>query len=339
LREKPATSLPFYPRGARAARDIDFWGKLRTGLSDERRMSVDSDSPDLLSQELGAVLAGTPYRPLSRLGRGGMGDVYVVEHHGLRRQFVLKVLRARLAHDPQLVDRMRMEAQAAARLDHPNIVEVIDFWSADGGRPCMVMEFLRGVTLASELRARGALSIDEGWAHGRDLLSALAAAHELGIVHRDIKPENLFLHEQTGERRVLKVLDFGLARVLPRSPEFVQPLALPTGTGTIVGTPRFMSPEAARGQRVDHRADIYSAGLVLYVMLTGRGPFDHAEPNDTFSLVPDPPSLHAASTLPAMLDEAILTSLKSNPDERFQNAAAFARALEASLGFPYGGAP
>jgi len=294
-------------------------------------MSADSDLPEAISQELESVLVGTPYRPLRRLGRGGMGEVYVVEHERLRRQFVLKVLRARFSHDPQLVDRMRMEAQAAARLHHPNIVEVVDFWSADGGRPCLVMELLRGSTLASELRARRTLAVAEAVSHALGLLSALAAAHALGIVHRDIKPENLFLHRQTGDRCVLKILDFGLARVLPQSPAVVQPLALPTKTGTVVGSPRFMSPEAARGQRVDHRADVYSAGLVLYVMLTGRGPFDHAEANDTFSLVADPPSLHAACSFPAMLDDAVVTALKSNPDERFQNAAAFAHALEAAL--------
>jgi serine/threonine-protein kinase len=296
-------------------------------------MSADGESEELLG-ELAAVLARTPYRPLRRLGRGAMGDVYVVEHQALRRPFVLKVLRSRLSDDPQLVDRMRMEAQAAARLDHPNIVEVVDFWSTEGGRPCMVMELLRGVTLAAELRVRGTLPMVEAVAYGRELLSALAAAHELGVVHRDIKPENLFLHRQTGERCVLKVLDFGLARVLPRS--VVQPLALPTGTGTIVGSPRFMSPEAARGQRVDHRADIYAAGLVLYVMLTGRGPFDHAGPNDTFSVVPDPPSLHAPAPLPPLLDDAILVALRSNPDERFQNAAAFSSALAAALELSYG---
>ncbi len=265
-----------------------------------------------------------------------MGEVYVVEHQALRRQFVLKVLRSRLSEDPQLVDRMRMEAQAAARLDHPNIVEIVDFWSADGGRPCMVMELLRGATLAAELRSRGTLSMTEAVGYGRELLAALAAAHDLGIVHRDIKPENLFLHRQTGERNVLKVLDFGLARVLPMSPMSVQPLALPTGTGMIVGSPRFMSPEAARGLRVDHRADIYSAGLVLYHMLTGRGPFDHAAPNDTFSVVPDPPSFHAPSPLPSMLDDAVITALQPSPDERFQNAKAFSSALEAALAVPHG---
>jgi serine/threonine-protein kinase len=198
----------------------------------------------------------------------------------------------------------------------------------------MVMELLRGVTLAAELRSRGTLPMVEAVAYARELCSALAAAHELGIVHRDIKPENLFLHQQTGDRCVLKVLDFGLARVLPRS--VVQPLALPTGTGTIVGSPRFMSPEAARGQRVDHRADIYAAGLVLYVMLTGRGPFDHAGPHDTFSVVPDLPSLHSPAPLPTLLDDAILCALRSNPDERFQNAPAFSSALAAALELPYG---
>jgi serine/threonine-protein kinase len=260
-----------------------------------------------------------------------MGEVYVVEHQALRRPFVLKVLRSRLSEDPQQVDRMRMEAQAAARLDHPNIVEVVDFWSADGGRPCMVMELLRGATLAAELRARGTMPMLEAVAYTRELLSALAAAHELGIVHRDIKPENLFLHSQTGDRSVLKVLDFGLARVLPMAPGSLQPLALPTGTGMIVGSPRFMSPEAARGQRVDHRADIHAAGLVLYVMLTGRGPFDHAGPHDTFSIVPDPPSRHAPAPLPPLLDDVVLTALRSNPDERFQNANAFSSALAAAL--------
>ncbi|HEX9618808.1 MAG TPA: serine/threonine-protein kinase [Polyangiaceae bacterium] len=270
------------------------------------------------------LLRSTPYRVVARLGQGAMSEVYTVEHEDLGRLFALKVLHARYGDDPQALDRLRLEAQAAARLTHPNIVEVTDFWIAADGTPCLVMEHLYGNTLAVELERRSRLTPGEAVYHEVELLSALGAAHALGIVHRDIKPENLFLHQAAG-RKALKVLDFGLARVLPRAqPDAPAPLVVPTDTGVVVGSPRFLSPEAARGEHVDHRADLYAAGLVLYLMLTGRGPFDAAVSSRA---APAPLGRSLRAPVPPELEAVVFRALEPDPDARYQTAPEFARAL------------
>lgn len=269
------------------------------------------------------MLVATPYHLVRYIGRGGMGAVFEIEHRFLGRRFVLKVLHTRLADQPQFVDRMRIEAQSMAQLHHPNVVDVVDFWTAEDGRPCLVMELLKGKTLAQELGARRAIPWVESVGVTRQTLAALAAAHSVGIVHRDIKPENIFLHDQ-GAKVVVKVLDFGVARVLGEGPRgSILPLTIPTTTGTIVGSPRFVSPEGALGERVDHRADIYSVGLLLYLMLAGRGPFD------SFAVgVPQPPSTLGAQ-VPVELDALVMRALEELPQSRFQSAAEFSDALAA----------
>lgn len=164
------------------------------------------------------LFLGTNYRTVSRLGAGGMGEVFVVEHRELGREFVAKVLHAELASDARVVDRMRVERQALGRLSHPHIVSVIDSASLSDGRPFFVMELLRGRTLAEELRERGKLPVYEAVRFACELLSALAASHGIGVVHRDIKPANLFICALPNGSRHLKVLDFGIARVLPGGP-------------------------------------------------------------------------------------------------------------------------
>ena len=275
-----------------------------------------------MAESIEDLLAATGYRAICRLSKGSMGEVYVVEHRLMGRKFALKLLRPHLLADPQFADRLRVEAQAAARLDHPNIVEMVDLWLSRDGYPCVVMELLQGKTLGQCLAERRSLPADEAIELARQALSGLAAAHALGVVHRDVTPENLFLHEVPGFVRTLKILDFGVARILPgasrRAPD---PLALPTQTGAVLGSPRFMSPEAARGERVDHRADLYSVGLVLYVMLTGRGP------HDTPVLRVPPPSQFLAEGIGPELDAVVLRAISDRPEERFQTAAAFIDAL------------
>ncbi|HEX6766353.1 MAG TPA: serine/threonine-protein kinase [Polyangiaceae bacterium] len=278
---------------------------------------------------------GTRFSTVERLGSGGMGEVYLVEHRELGKRFVAKILHGRFGADPRLVDRMRVEAQALGCLNHPNIVTVTGCDTTEEGRPFIVMEQLRGCTLASELVARRSLPLEEALVYASQTLSALAAAHGAGIVHRDIKPENLFLHEPTAGPRTVKVLDFGVARVLPGiSADSPSPLVNPTETGMIVGTPRFLSPEGARGRRVDERADIYAVGLLLYEMLTGRGPFDHLG-NDALVLAahatdePEAPSRLAEQPIPAELDRLILKALNKAPEQRFSSAHEFAQALAA----------
>jgi serine/threonine protein kinase len=261
-----------------------------------------------------------------------MGELIVAEHVELGREFVVKLLHQRLAFDPQLVDRLRVEAQSLGRLSHPNVVSVVGFGHAADGRPYIAMEYLRGRTLSEELGIRR-FPTAEAVFYARRILSALGAAHAIGIIHRDIKPDNIMLAERP-EGIVLKVLDFGMARVLPGvSTAAPSPLSYPTDTGVVVGTPRFVSPEAARGEEVDARADLYSAGLVLFVMLAGRGPFDHLKGTDRLlsaqaEIEPEPPSRFADVPIPAELDAVVLKALAKRPEDRFQTAAEFERELE-----------
>jgi serine/threonine-protein kinase len=263
-----------------------------------------------------------------------MGELWLVEHVEIGRKFVAKVLRPELARHRQAVDRMRLEAQALGRLSHPNIVSVMNFGTTADGRPFFVTELLEGRTLTAEVRERGLLPASEAVTWTCQLLQALSAAHEIGIVHRDIKPDNLFVAETESGARILKVLDFGIARVLPDAPVGAPlPLTIPTTTGAVIGTPRFASPEAAAGERVDTRADLYGAALVLYTMLAGRGPFDHLRGDETLlaahtSERPAAPSVYATEPVPAELDRIVLRALEKQPDARFQTAHEFERELE-----------
>jgi serine/threonine-protein kinase len=252
-----------------------------------------------------------------------MGRVYEVEHALLRRRFALKVLHRFLKEDAQFADRVRIEAQSTATVRHPGIVEVTDFWVSQDGRPCIVMELLNGHTLGDELLRRRRLPAREAVRLGLDTLSVLQATHAHGIVHRDIKPENLFLHELPGRGRILKVLDFGLAYVSGRLTSDTAPrLTVETITGTLVGTPRYMSPEAADAERVDARADLYSVGLVLYVALVGRGPFDRGEGTAVA------PSEHVNEGISPALDAILLRAIMPRLEDRYQSADEFARDLK-----------
>jgi eukaryotic-like serine/threonine-protein kinase len=285
--------------------------------------------------ELGAVMNGTPYRAVARIGHGGMGEVFEVEHELLGRRFVAKLLHPGLASDASFLERVTIEARATARLRHPYVVEVKDFCVTSEGRPCLVMEKLRGHTLRRELALRGQLPLADCLEHMEQLLSALAAAHKLGVVHRDLKPDNLFLHQPAAAPRRLKVLDFGLARLLP--PAAGQSAihdTFQTTTGRVVGTPGYVSPEALLGKAVDHRADLYAAGLLLFVMLTGHGPFDHLPVEATLSHAPVPPSRFRDEPEVRQLDDVVMKSLKKNPEERYQHAhevAAHVSKLRASF--------
>jgi serine/threonine-protein kinase len=264
------------------------------------------------------------YRVVDHLGGGGMGEVYVAEHALLGHRVVVKVLHAELARHPHLVDRMRLEAQVLAQLRHPNLVRVVDFDETPLGRPYLVMEHLRGATLAAYLDSRGApLDLADALDLAVQALDGLGHAHERGLVHRDVKPENLFVctTEMPRVRPLLKVLDFGVAKVLDGGSDGFVPLALPTAAGVVVGTPRFFAPEQARGMPLDARADLYAFGLCLYTMLAGRGPFD-----DCMSLIelarahlfeaPAAPSALAARPLPSGLDALVLACLEKRSADR-----------------------
>jgi serine/threonine-protein kinase len=195
------------------------------------------------------------------------------DHGELGKRFVVKLLHAEMSADARLVDRMRVEAQTLAKLRHPSIVDVVDFGATPDGRPYLVMERLTGTTLADEVRQRGALGVGEALALIRQLLSALAAAHEIGIIHRDVKLSNLFLHHAAERAPVLKVLDFGSPKC-----SMVRPAPLPNRCDfrprRALSSERRASRTRSLGRKgVDHRADIYATGVVLYHLLCGRGPW------------------------------------------------------------------
>jgi serine/threonine-protein kinase len=261
-----------------------------------------------------------------------MGEVFEVEHRQLKKRVVAKLLRPELANDPGFVDRMRVEAQALAALSHPNLVSVMDLGQSADGRPYFIMERLEGNTLTQELRQHGALPAPVVVRYVRELLSALGAAHALGVVHRDIKLDNLFLHRPPGALTQLKVLDFGVAKILQSAASNAPlPPVLATTAGVVVGTPRFVSPEQALGQPIDARSDLYAVGLVLYTLLAGRGPFDDV-PRQQLVVAhiqrrADVPSRYAPGFVSQRLDAIVMKALQKRPEDRFDTAEQFEAAL------------
>lgn len=212
------------------------------------------------------------YRVLERLGHGGMGIVYKVEHQRMGKIAAMKVLHRDLATDKEVVKRFRREAEAVSKLTHPNAVQTFDFGTSEGAM-YLVMEYVRGEDLGVILRRDGFLSYKRAAPILIQICGALAEAHELGIVHRDLKPENLLVHRTKEGRDHVKVLDFGLAKLSERDES-----AEVTSRGSIIGTPYYMSPEQIRGEALDHRSDIYSLGAMMYRALTGEHPFEAQTP-------------------------------------------------------------
>jgi serine/threonine protein kinase len=274
---------------------------------------------------LGAVIEGK-YRIDKLLGEGGMGAVYRVHHLGLRREFALKVLRPELTSHKEVAARFDREAQSAARLDHPNCLHVTDFGTTGGGLKYMVMQLLSGHELSDELEA-GPLPPARAVSLMLQIARGLEHAHENGIVHRDIKPENVFVTTDHDGRELLQLVDFGIAKVLEG--ELADGSPKLTRAGMVFGTPRYMSPEQASGSEIDHRSDLYSAGIVFYQMLAGTVPFDSEDLVRVLrqQIVEPPPPLpeHVPSELCAIVERL----LAKDRAERFESAAAVIRALEA----------
>ncbi|MFO0648901.1 MAG: protein kinase [Polyangiales bacterium] len=275
------------------------------------------------------TVLGARYRILRLLGEGGMGAVYEAEHLTVHRRVAVKVLLPEHASNPAIVERFVREARAAVSIGHDNIVEVSDF-GEDNGLHYMVMELLRGESLASRISALGKLPIPMAAAIMGQTLSALAAAHACGIVHRDLKPENVFLTTKVGIVDFVKLLDFGISKF--QSATWAEPKAL-TRTGTTLGTPYYMAPEQALGRReVDHRADLFAAGAMLYEMITGNMPFSGESQAEIFlAVIYRQPPLKGPRehdpSIPEALEAAILKALAVDADQRFASAAEFLDAL------------
>lgn len=274
-----------------------------------------------------SLLSGTAYRPVALIGRGSMGEVWSIRHEFMGRDFALKILHRRHLNNAQLIERLKFEARAIGALDHPNIVEITDFWVSPEGCPCLVMELLEGQRLDRMLLQRRRLPGSEVIEIGRQALSALSAAHAIGLVHRDIKPENLFVQQSPQQTIRLKLLDFGLARVVSETVEGASLEALGlTRTGTVLGSPRYMSPEGLCGERLGPEADIYSLGVVLYVCLVGL----HSQFDFATSPVFHPPSQLGAIACPPALDTVLLTAVESDRGLRYATTQEFLNALDAA---------
>jgi len=282
---------------------------------------------------IGKEIAGQ-FRILQRIGSGGMGAVYKAEQPEMNRFVAIKILHPKYVSRPDLVSRFRREARAMSHLSHPNTARVYMYGQLEDGACYIVMEYLEGKNLAQITRAEGMLKAARAVNIMVQVCGALEEAHRQGMVHRDLKPENIFLTSQGGIADFPKVLDFGLAKVTQR--EMRPGSLILTQEGMVFGTPEFMSPEQARGQQLDARSDIYSLGCILYEMLTGKLPFDAAQPMDYLALqirgTPIPlgeriPNLK----LPAGLDVVVMKTIEKEPDKRHPTAADFAHALKECL--------
>jgi serine/threonine-protein kinase len=262
------------------------------------------------------------YRITQKIGEGGMGAVFKGIDLMLEREVAIKMLRPELAQQPDVVERFRSEAVTLAKLNHPNIATLYAFLR-HGNDFFMVMEFVQGYTLDSLIRRNGAMPVDHAVTLFCQALEGIGRAHKLGIVHRDIKPANVML---TSEDGAIKVMDFGIARVLGT--------ARMTRQGNIVGTIEYMSPEAIKGEEADARTDIYSLGILLFEMLTGRLPFisdtEFGMMMAQIEQAPPPPTSFAPQ-VPLGVERAIMRALAKKAEARFQTASEFREALQTGL--------
>jgi eukaryotic-like serine/threonine-protein kinase len=276
----------------------------------------------------GTVLDGK-YRIEKQVGAGGMGAVYMATHIAIGRRVAIKTLHVEFSGDAQVVARFHREAQLAGSIGHDNICEVTDIGRLESGAPYLVMPLLQGRPLADILEGSEALSLDRVADIGCQTLSALEAAHAAGIVHRDLKPDNIFVTKMGDRQDFVKLLDFGISKVLEQD----EVTAL-TMTGTVLGTPFYMAPEQAKGAKnLDHRVDIYAMGVILYEALTGRRPFEGDTYNEImFKIIAEPFAAPTAlnPSVPLPVEQVIFKAMSREAADRFATAAEMRRALEAA---------
>ena len=280
-------------------------------------------APELVSNESADALIGKSlghYRIESLIGVGGMGEVYLARDERLGRKAALKLLPAQPNEDEAQLRRFKNEARTASALNHPNILTVYEI-GAEGNVQFIATEFIEGVTLRDALAA-GRMSAHSAVEIAVQVASALAAAHDAGVVHRDIKPENIMLRPDG----YVKVLDFGIAKLTEQrrasgEAQIETTALLQTRPGVVLGTAHYMSPEQARGQKVDARSDIWSLGVVLYEMVAGSPPFRGETPSDCIAaiLTAEPAPVSGISPdVPARLESILQKALRKNTDERYQ---------------------
>jgi len=271
------------------------------------------------------------YRIVRLLGEGGMGAVFEGENTRIHRRVAIKVLHAGVATSADAVQRFEREAQAAGRIGSEHIVEVLDLGNLPDGERYMVMEYLEGESLADRITKRGRISPQVTVGFVIDILEGLRAAHDAGIIHRDLKPDNVFLlASRSGKKDFVKLVDFGISKFNVVGNEFSM-----TRTGSVMGTPYYMAPEQAKGHRaVDHRADLYSIGVILYETVCGEVPFSAETFNELlFKIVLEeaPPLEQRVPGIDQDFVNIVVKSMARDPAQRFQDAAEFQTALRAWL--------
>ncbi len=280
------------------------------------------------NSRIGRTIEGK-YRLDALLGEGGMGCVYRATRLLIGDSVAIKILHTETMHDPNAIERFRREAQAAARLKHPNVVAIYDFGVGAADSVYLVMELADGEDLRALIERRGKLSLSLASELLDQICSALDEAHQRDIVHRDLKPENILVRS-TGNGYRVKVLDFGIAKLRDLSTTS----ATLTQAGTVIGTPAYMSPEQCRGREVDSRSDIYSLGIILYEMLTGSVPFYARHSAEVVALhvseLPPPPSARNPS-IPQAVESVVMRALQKKPEARQQSAGEFAKELSTAV--------
>jgi serine/threonine protein kinase len=292
------------------------------------------------------------YRLDKILGRGGMGTVYQGEHVYIKKAVAVKVLHPQFARYQEAIHRFLREARAATAINHPNIVDVTDFGILPEGPVYFVMEYLEGKSLEDLIEKEGAVELHRALNIANQIALALDAAHSSGVIHRDLKPDNIMLIKRPGRRDLVrmnpdnsswitereesydfvKVLDFGIAKVLVQDE-----LLAETVQGAVFGTPEYMSPEAARGEDVDHRADVYSLGVILFDMLCGRPPFEAPQSSEVLAMhihtqTPSPREFAPHREITEQAESVILKAMQKDPAKRYQTMVEFRRDLEISYG-------
>ena len=261
-----------------------------------------------------------------QLGEGAMGTVYRGRHHKLKRSVAVKIMHEHLAAEPTLLERFRREANSAGKLDHPNVVSVLDVGEMPDGKPVMVMEYAKGHPLTDIMT--GPLPVDRALRLLGQLLRGLVHAHDVGLVHRDLKPDNVILGTNESDEETARIVDFGIA-ILREPDEQQQRL---TATGMIVGTPQYMAPEQARAERADHRADLYALGIIMYEMLSGRTPFDGTAMEVALAKIDhDPPPFAVRApgiTIDRVLEAFMRKLLARDREQRFPTAHQALEVLE-----------